>query len=380
MIRYLLQLILIILLLPGTGSGASGPARRKTKIPVIYCTDLFHPHDDPDDHFDLASLYAIPELEIKAVILDQGAKQETKPGRIAVEQLNHLTSRKVPWAIGLSRELTRPSDAGLDEPPRYQAGVELILSVLEKSPSPVTLITVGSLRDVAAALNRKPALFAEKVARLFVFIGDAQGAFREYNVTLDPHAYVRVMNSGLPVYWVPCFDGGIWKNEAGHASYWQARHAELLADVSPPVMNYLIFALLRQPPDDPIGFLHESRPDSEKLKVLADQRNLWCSAVFPFVADRKYVLREGRCLSVAERNLRKGDQPAAIFTFQPVKVKVDGKGVETCGDVAGAREVNRFQILDRSNYAPAMTSVTRELLKELSNREPPKKTKVGGRR
>ena len=29
-------------------------------VPVIYCTDLFHPHDDPDDHFDLATLFALP--------------------------------------------------------------------------------------------------------------------------------------------------------------------------------------------------------------------------------------------------------------------------------------------------------------------------------
>ena len=39
-------------------------------VPVIYCTDLFHPHDDPDDHFDLATLFALPELEVKAILLD----------------------------------------------------------------------------------------------------------------------------------------------------------------------------------------------------------------------------------------------------------------------------------------------------------------------
>ena len=80
---------------------------------------------------------------------------------------------------------------------------------------------------------------------------------------------------------------------------------------------------------------------------------------------------------MAESDLRKGDQPAAVVTFQPVKVKVDGTGQETCGDVAGAQTVNRFQIVDRSNYAPAMTSVTRELLKELSSRQLPKQPKAG---
>jgi hypothetical protein len=32
-------------------------------LSVIYCTDLFHPHDDPDDHFDIACLYAIWQID-----------------------------------------------------------------------------------------------------------------------------------------------------------------------------------------------------------------------------------------------------------------------------------------------------------------------------
>ena len=48
------------------------PADSGRTVPVIYCTDLFHPHVDPDDHFDLATLYAMPELEIKGIVLDQG--------------------------------------------------------------------------------------------------------------------------------------------------------------------------------------------------------------------------------------------------------------------------------------------------------------------
>jgi hypothetical protein len=354
-------------------SGAGNAPGSHVRIPVIYCSDLFHPHDDPDDHFDLASLYAIDELDIKAIILDQGAKQEAKPGRIPVEQLNHLTGRTIPWAIGLSRALTQPADTGRDESGRYQAGVELILNVLQKAPSPVTVICVGSLRDVAAAFNRRPELFMEKVSRLLLFIGDAQGAFREYNVTLDPNAYTRLMSSGLPIYWVPCFDGGLWKNDNGNASYWKASHADLLQGASQPVMNYFIYALLHKTDSDHIGFLHDNQPDSERLKVLSEERNLWCSAVFAFVANRKYVLRDGRYLSVPGRNLRKGEKVVEIFTFHPVKVKVDRTGKETLGDVAGAQVVKRFHIENREIYASAMTSITGELIKDLSSHQPPNK-------
>lgn len=81
-------------------------------MPVIYCTDLFHPHDDPDDHFDLAALFALPELDVKAIILDQGGKQVAKPGSIPVSQLLQLTSRRVPFETGLAQKLTSPADTG----------------------------------------------------------------------------------------------------------------------------------------------------------------------------------------------------------------------------------------------------------------------------
>jgi len=346
------------------------------KVPVIYCSDLFHPHDDPDDHFDIASLYAIPEIDIKAIILDQGSKQEQQPGSIPVGQLNHLTGRNVPRAIGLSQKLRHSADTGLDEPQRYQGGVRLILTVLEKSPVPVTIITVGSLRDVAAAHNRSPELFRKKVSRIFSFIGDAKGAFQEYNVSLDPHAYQSVMNAGLPLYWVPCFDGGLWKNEDGNASFWQADHAELLRDASEPVLNFFIYALLHKKDRDSVGLLYQNVSEKEKHTILSGQRNLWCAAVFPYVANQKFVFRAGHYLSVPPSEVRSSDRVTEVFTFSPVKVHVDGEGKESYKDVTSLHTVNRFHFSDKELYTQAMTSVTRELIKELSRQTSPKQTET----
>ena len=160
-------------------------------VPVIYCTDLFHPHDDPDDHFDLATLFALPEVDLRAIVLDQGDKQQQRPGAIPVSQLLQITGRQVPVAIGLSRKLQDPKDKGLGEPAEFQRGVELILQTLRDSPAPVNIITVGSVRDVVAAYNREPALCRSKIERLLCFIGEAsEPTFREYNVELDVNAYV----------------------------------------------------------------------------------------------------------------------------------------------------------------------------------------------
>jgi len=32
--------------------------KKDKKVPVIYITDLYHPHHDLDDHFDLVAMYA----------------------------------------------------------------------------------------------------------------------------------------------------------------------------------------------------------------------------------------------------------------------------------------------------------------------------------
>ena len=78
---------------------------KKPTVPVIYSTDLSHPHDDPDDHFDIVALYALKELDILGIVLDQGKRQDLSPGRIPVEQMNALTGRNVPYAVGLSDPL-----------------------------------------------------------------------------------------------------------------------------------------------------------------------------------------------------------------------------------------------------------------------------------
>jgi hypothetical protein len=350
--------------LVGSGHLTPGAVGATGKVAVVYCTDLFHPHDDPDDHFDVACLFAMREVDIQAVILDQGAKQEQRPGRIPVEQLNSLTGRKVPWAIGLAEKLRDPMDKGLDQPERYQQGVRVILDVLKKVQQPVTIITVGSMRDVAAAYNREPGLFRAKVGRVFASIGEARGKGREYNVDVDPAAYSRMMGADVPLYWVPCFDGGIGRNE-GNASYWRAKHSELLADAAKPVMNYFIYALLRKKEPDPVASLLAKTLKDDCAKVLAGERNLWSAEFFPYAVGRKYVVRNGRCLAVPEDEVRSDDRAVEPFKFVPVAVRVDAQGREWLGGGPGSHTVNRFQIVDRQAYAETMTSVVRQLIGEV---------------
>jgi len=370
----LVRLALPVLLL-SCGGCASDRSDERTAdrgggIPVIYCTDLFHPHDDPDDHFDIAALYALDELDLRAIVLDQGERQAERPGSIPVRQLNALTGRSVPYAVGLARPLSGPADDARDRPAAWQAGLNLIIDTLEEARAPVTIITVGSLRDVATAFNRRPDLFTNRVGRLMIFIGEASAPTREWNVGLDPAAFIRIMNSGLPIWWVPCFDGGNFHNR-GRASFWRAAHTDLLHDAADPVMNFFIYALIEQEAPDPIAYLAQNVDEDARRTLLGMTRNLWCTAVLTAAADRAIIEREGRWVAVpADRDI--GDEHVVeAFRFSPVSLFVDDEARVRYEVSARAHEVMRFEIANPDRYAQIMTSVTAALLGELPATYPP---------
>ncbi len=348
---------------------ASVPAAAETppaRVPVIYCSDLFHPHDDPDDHFDLASVHTIPGIDLKAVILDQGARQVRQPGAIPLAQMRAITGRDVPFATGLAEKLKGPADDGLDQPAEHQKGVELILRVLDESREPVAISAVGSMRDVTAAFNRKPDLLRAKVGRLLIFIGEASHpSFIEYNVELDPQAYVGLMRSGLSIYWVPCFDGGLWKN-GGHASYWKARHRDVLKGASPELVQYFIYALEKEK-SAPLSFLKQPVDPARRDRLFAGERNVWCTAVFGALAGRT-VAFDGTRYGFAPLKIGSaGEQaaPGALFGFSGVEVAVSDKGVVRYEKGGEAKKVWRFEIRDPARYAEGMTAMTAELLGRL---------------
>lgn len=252
------------------------------KTPFICVTDLYHPHQDPDDHFDLATLFALPELDVKAIVIDMGKAGEGRPGIPVVNQMLALTGREVPYAVGLPENLNGFEDKGEDQPVEGQAGIKLIIQALQASEGKVTVFTTGSLRDVAAAFNREPDLFKSKVGRLYINAGHSDGG-EEYNVELDRVAYVRMLRSGLPLYWVPCFGKG------GYYSLWKCQHAELLEHAPEPLQAFFVYALEREDAakKDPVAALREPINPEVKARLWGQERSMWCTAAFLHAAGRE---------------------------------------------------------------------------------------------
>ncbi|MGZ5453282.1 MAG: hypothetical protein ACXW2R_03550, partial [Candidatus Aminicenantales bacterium] len=174
-----------------------GKAPAGSKIALIHATDLFRPHADPDDHFDLASVFALAaqgRFELLAVMIDHPPEgMAADPDVLAVAQLNRITGLAVPVITG-SPKRPDPAEASRPENQTGIAGVKALLRIMRASALPVVISIVGSSRDVALAGRLEPKLFAAKCAGVYLNAGSgtpdpALAARLEYNVNLDPASY-----------------------------------------------------------------------------------------------------------------------------------------------------------------------------------------------
>lgn len=267
---------------------AFGEEERST-YPVIYSTDLYYTTEDIDDYFDTAILLKSPEFDIKGIILDNHLYPTD--GEKALAKLMDITGRKVPFVKGLGQFEMR----SLKDQAFYvdgQDGVDLILETLKKSENKVALIAVGSLTDFAVAYLRNPDLLARKVSAVYISAGSAESPVQDYNVKLDPKAFVTIMRSNLPIVWVPV-DSSMW--------YFPAPH--LLAPcknvLSQFLLNELLFWYLR---NDWRANVHKDR-----YEYYEKGRWMWSTPAF------LHAMRDPKS--------------SAMFELVPARVEFDDQGV-----------------------------------------------------
>ena len=200
-------------------------------------------------------------------------------------------------------------------PPEFQRGIELILATLRQSQDKVVVFTTGSLRDVAAAYNREPELLRDKVRAIYFNAGNGPGGSQnEWNVKLDPAAYLRVFESGLPLFWCPCF------GKEGYQTYFIVDQTAVVGACTPAVQNYFVYCLTKSQ-EDPLAFLRSGPHPLPK-----GPRNMWCTGPLYHAAGRRIYEREKgdfAALSPAQaRQTGVADKEVAAFRFAPLKVTV----------------------------------------------------------
>ena len=170
-------------------------------VPVILDTDI---GGDIDDTWALALLLKSPELDLRLVV---SATADTDyRARIAARLLEIAGRTDVPVGVGVRQPSDGPRERQIewvrDYPlTRYagrvaEDGVAAMIEAIMASPTPVTLIAIGPVTNIAEALRREPAIAAR--TRLVAMAGSlavhhttnlersvVPGQIAEWNVVKD---------------------------------------------------------------------------------------------------------------------------------------------------------------------------------------------------
>ena len=348
----------------------------RQRVPMIHGTDLFRPHIDPDDHWDLACVFALAhrgDVDLLGVLIDFPVPgRRNDPDVQAVAQLNYLTGKTVPVMIGMPRRLEAEEAKG----PAHEAetrGIRAVLDLLRRWPRPVVLNVVGSCRDVATAGRMEPELFARKCAAIYLNAGSgtpdrAKAARLEYNVALDPPAYASLFQLPCPIYWMPCFEVVPGRDEPWQSgdfgTFYRFRQGEVLPELSPGVQNYFAYVFQdHQEGKTQVGradwlrFLLAPQDKEIERSVRAMDRSMWCTGGFLHAAGLS-VTCEGKIVPLAEVR-------DPVFTFDPIEVTCSADGVTQWRAASTPSRRFLFHVRDPIRYPAAMTAALRSLLKAL---------------
>ncbi len=371
--RFLPSLFLLAILagpLRAEQRAVLAPGAARAPIPVIHHTDLYHPHNDPDDHWDLASLYGLMargDIDLKGVVIDHpsngargsGAPAWGDPALCAVGHLNHLSGKSVPVVVGSSRPFEATGEYSRTGLGAEGGALDFLLRALEMSPEPMALTITGSCRDVAIAGTVAPELFRSKCRGIYLNAGTgvtdpSRGVDPEWNVLLAPDAYRAIFDIPCPIYWLPCFETNEFK-VAGHGSYWTFTQGDILPELSRPLQNFFVYALSRSEDSAWLQVL-ERTPDATLLQSLGEQRrNMWCTAGF---------LHMARLSCDLEGNLSPATSPPSeeVFRFEPIRLALNEAGIQGWRPASEPSDRYILKVLDVDRYPMAMTRVLKTLL------------------
>lgn len=190
-------------------AAAAGSAHASGKpTPVIFDTDI---GGDVDDTWAILQLLRRPELDLKLVSTEAG--NAVYRARLAAKLLTLAGRSDVTIAKGHDAgDGHGPQDAwigdfALDAYPGPVRGdaAQAIVDTVMASPDPVTIIAVGPVTELAAALKLKPELakkarFVGMHGAVRVGYGGAAKVEPEYNVRVDPAALQTVFDAD----WISC--------------------------------------------------------------------------------------------------------------------------------------------------------------------------------
>src|SRR5580698_7533885 len=225
-------LILAALLLPACGVvHAQTASKPEPKQLVIIDTDI---GDDIDDAFALALAERTPQFQILGIITAFG--DTTLRAQLTLRLLNATGFGTVPASAGVptppKTDFTQAAYAKAGDKSKIQptTGPDFLLDQIRRHPGQITLIAIGPLTNLGAAIDKDPATFRE-LKRIVMMGGSIYKGYGsphpepEWNIVCDVSAARKVLDSGVPIFMMP-LDATMLKLD-------EARRSTLFAYKSP---------------------------------------------------------------------------------------------------------------------------------------------------
>ncbi len=194
-------------------TGAAQSQKNESAAKVIIDTDI---GDDIDDAFAVDLALVSPELKILGI---SSAWGDTA---LRSRMLDRLTCEIGRTDISIQIGIPTKSSSTFSQTPWAKEGIErrhgdavsFLVEQIKRYPGEVTLLALGPLTNIGAAIDRDPTTFS-KLKRVVLMggsihrgYGDTEyvaphGPDAEYNIAMDPVAAQKLFRSGVPIYMMP---------------------------------------------------------------------------------------------------------------------------------------------------------------------------------
>jgi inosine-uridine nucleoside N-ribohydrolase len=177
--------------------------------PVLLDTDI---GDDIDDTFALSLLLRSPEVKLLGITTTYGDTRLR--ARLVDRYLAAVGRAEIPVAVGVPTQaassFTQAVYARRQAERKHPDGVAFLLDQVRKDPGKITLIAIGPLGNIRAAIERDRATF-RKLRRVVLMSGSIYRGYGppgtppavEWNARQDPDGLKTLLASGVPVYMLP---------------------------------------------------------------------------------------------------------------------------------------------------------------------------------
>lgn len=243
---------------------------------VIIDTDI---GDDVDDSFALALAVKSPELEILGITTTFG---ETEVRAQIVDRFLESVGRaEIPVMAGKPVGKNQMSQRRYAEEGKFSSrshgdAADFILEQIRKHPGEITLIAIGPLMNVGAAIDRDATTF-HKLKRVVIMGGsvrrgygdygynDPVPAMPEWNILNDVSSAQKLFASGVPLYVMPLDSTQLKLDEVKRAFLFTRGTAvtdqlailyHLWAQETPTLFDPMTVAFVLKPELCPVTALH----------------------------------------------------------------------------------------------------------------------------